>query len=337
MAADFKNHFLQNIKRFLKPSTQSSSGEGDTRAVRRERIIVFVVAYILALSMWFIVNLNGDYSISINVPLRTGDIPENMALVEGLPEFVQVEVSGNGWKLVNLYNNPPAVYVDVVEGEVNLFEQVRQRFSIEQDVSVLKVQPFVVSIGLEPKVSKKIPIKLNTKLAFMERYGLVGPTSIQPDSIVITGAASQVNDIDVWEIPDTLRLSNIRDDILEVIELEPIAPLIEYDVEEITFLGDVSEFTEGEVTVYIRTRNLPRGSVINYNPSSVTIRFDVPIEQYALVQNARPYEVYVPYEEILEDSTGFVTPDIEQVATQFQLKLRSFQPKAVAYFSVLEQ
>jgi hypothetical protein len=75
---------------------------------------------------------------------------------------------------------------------------------------------------------------------------------------------------------------------------------------------------------------------VNYNPSSVTIRFDVPIEQYSAVSKIRPYEVYVPYSKIVEDSTGFVTPDIQQTAEDYELKLRSFQPKAVAYFTVLD-
>ncbi len=291
----------------------------------------------MALSLWFIVNLNGDYRITINVPVEAGAVPLDMALVDGLPEFLQVEVSGDGWKLVNLYSNPPEIPIDVIEGEVNLFEQVRQRFTVEQDVSVLKVQPLFINIGLEPRISKKIPIELTTEIEFENRYGLVSEPFFQPDSITITGAQSHVAEIESWLIPDTLSLLNVREDISETIEITSIDPLIEYDIEEITYQADVSEFTEGEVNVYIRTRDIPRGSIINYNPSTVTIRFDIPIEQYAEVQNQRPYEVYVPYEEILEDSTGFVTPDIELVATEYQIKLRSFQPKAVAYFSVLDE
>ena len=111
--------------------------------------------------------------------------------------------------------------------------------------------------------------------------------------------------------------------------------MIELSETQISYEANVSEFTEGETTVYIRTRGLPRGQNVNYNPSSVTIKFDVPIEQFAEVEKVRPYEVYVPYSKILEDETGFVTPDIEQTAEQFQLRLRSFQPKAVAYFTVL--
>lgn len=335
MAAEEKNIILERIKSFFKASAPIS--DQDTRSKRRERITVFIIAYIMALSMWFIVNLNGDYRITINVPVEAGDVPPDMALVDGLPEFLQVEVSGDGWKLVNLYSNPPEIPIDVIEGEVNLFDQVRQRFTVEQDVSVIKVQPLLINIGLEPRISKKIPIELVTELDFEDRYGLVTTPRFEPDSITITGAQSHVDEIDSWLIPDTLTLANIRDDISEDVEIISIDPLISYDLEEIIFQADVSEFTEGEVSVYIRTRDIPRGSIINYNPSTVTIRFDIPIEQYAEVQNQRPYEVYVPFQEILEDSTGFVTPDIELVATEYEIKLRSFQPKAVAYFSVLDE
>ncbi len=334
--ADFnQNIIIQRIKQFFNAS--SPNQDQDFRARRRERIAVFIVAYIMALSLWFIVNLNGDYRITINVPVEAGIVPPNMALVDGLPEFLQVEVSGDGWKLVNLYSNPPEIPIDVVEGEVNLFDQVRQRFTVEQDVSVLKVQPLILSIGLEPRISKKIPIELETELEFEDRYGLVSNPVFQPDSITITGAESQVNEINRWVIPDTLKLTGIRDDISENIEIISIDPLIDYDVEEINFQADVSEFTEGEVNIIIRTRDIPRGSIINYNPSTVTIRFDIPIEQYTEIQNQRLYEVYVPYQEILDDSSGFVTPDIELIATDFEIRLRSFQPKAVAYFSVLDE
>jgi len=334
MAEPEKNIILQRLKRFFLVATPIA--DQDNRVKRRERIAVFIIAYIMALSLWFIVNLNGDYRITINVPVEVGAIPSNMALVDGLPEFLQVEVSGDGWKLVNLYSNPPEIPIDVIEGEVNLFDQVRQRFTVEQDVSVIKVQPLLINIGLEPRVSKKIPIKLVASLDYEERYGLVGSTYFEPDSLTVTGAESHVNEIESWIIPDTLFLSNLRDDISEKIEITSIDPLIDFDIEEITFKANISEFTEGEVNVFIRTRDIPRGSIINYNPSTVTIRFDIPIEQYAEVRNQKPYEVYVPYQEILEDSTGFVTPDIELVATEFQIKLRSFQPKVVAYFSVLD-
>lgn len=330
-----ENQYINRLKNLIKPGTKPGANEEEARFLRREKIVVFIGAYIMAVSLWFIVNLSGSFSLSLNVPVEPGNIPEDMALTEDLPEFVQVSISGDGWQLLNLYNDPPSVVINIEEDEINLFDQVRQRLSYLQEVDIAKVQPLILSVNMEPKVSKRVPVKINTDLQFQNRYGLVGQPSYAPDSITVTGAESKIAAIDLWEVRDTLRLRSIRDDISTKLPLKGSGGVIELSEQEIEFEAEVSEFTEGETTVYIRTRGLPRGQNVNYNPSSVTIKFDVPIEQYSDIINMQPYDVYVPYSKIVEDETGFVTPDIEQVADNFELRLRSFQPKAVAYFTVL--
>ncbi|MEX0844739.1 MAG: CdaR family protein [Balneolaceae bacterium] len=329
------NKILNRIKNYLKPGTKPGVEETEVKFLRREKIVVFIGAYIMAVSLWFIVNLSGSFSININIPVEPGNLPEDMALTEEFPEFVQASISGDGWQLLSLYNDPPRVIINIEDREINMFDQVRQRLSYLQGIDIAKVQPLLLSVNMESKASKKVPVILNTQLSFQNRYGLVGKPVITPDSVTITGAQSNIRNIEQWEVKDTLRLSNVRDDISATLQLAEKVGVIEISENEINFEADVSEFTEGETTVYIRTRNLPRGQNVNYNPSSVTIRFDVPIEQYSEVEKIRPYEVYVPYSKILEDSTGFVTPDIQQTAEQYELRLRSFQPKAVAYFTVL--
>lgn len=335
MAEITENEFINRIKNLLKPGTKPGTEETEAKFIRREKVVVFIAAYIMAVSLWFIVNLSTSFSISINIPIEPGNVPESMALTEDLPEFVQVGVSGEGWQLLNLYNDPPTIVINIEENEINLFEQVRQRLSYLQGIDIAKVQPLILSVDMEPKLSKRVPIRVNTDLKFQNRFALVGRPIVQPDSITLTGAESKIQDITEWAIQDTLKLSNIRDDISTTLKLKDSKGVIELSEQEITFEANVSEYTEGETTVYIRTRGLPRGQNVNYNPSSVTIKFDVPIEQFADVAKIRPYEVFVPYSKILEDSTGFVTPDIEQAADQYELRLRSFQPKAVAYFTVL--
>jgi YbbR domain-containing protein len=335
MADITENEIIKRIKSFLTPGTKPGAEETEARFIRRERVIVFIAAYIMAISLWFIVNLSGSFSININIPVEPGNVPDNMALTEELPEFVQVSISGDGWQLLNLYNDPPTVVINIEENEINLFDQVRQRLSYLQDIDIAKVQPLLLSVNMEPKVSKRVPVKINTDITFQNRFGLVGEPVFSPDSITITGAQSKISDINEWEVQDTLKLASVREDISVSLALEDSEGVIELSETEIIYEANVSEFTEGETTVYIRTRDLPRGQNVNYNPSSVTIKFDVPIEQFAEVEKVRLYEVYVPYSKILEDETGFVTPDVEQTAEQFELRLRSFQPKAVAYFTVL--
>ncbi len=335
MADISENKLIHAIKKFLRPGTKPGAEDAEVRFIRREKVIVFIAAYIMAISLWFIVNLSGSYSITLNIPIEPGNIPDDMALTESLPEFVQVGLSGEGWQLLSLYNDPPTVVINIEDKEINLFDQVRQRLSYLQDIDVAKVQPLILSVNMEPRISKKVPIRLNTMLSFKNRYGLVGKPNLIPDSITISGAESEVGNITEWVVKDTLKMEDVRNDISAIFPLENADGVITLSRNKITFKANVSEFTEGETTVYIRTRGLPRGQNVNYNPSSVTIKFDIPIEQYAKIGQVRPYEVYVSYSEIVEDSSGFVTPDIEQTADQFELRLRSFQPKAVAYFTVL--
>ncbi len=328
-----KDQVVAFFKKGVKPGSENPDGSVFTK----ESVLVFVFAYIIAISLWFAVNLNGIFNITVDMPIEVGAIPADRALTDELPETVEVSLTGTALPLIGIYNNPPSIPIDVDDEEVNLFNQVRQQMNSFQEIEVSKVEPILVSVNLEEKISKKVPLVLNWDIEFMDRYDLIETPVITPDSVTLTGAASQISSVSEWVIEDTLKLSGIRDDIDEDITLNNSNSLIDISLEEINFSAEVSEFTENEVTVYIRTRNLPRGQNITYNPSSITIKYDVPLEQFAEITNQTPYAVYVPYQKIEEDASGFVTPDIELIATEYALKLRSFQPRAVAYFSVVDQ
>ncbi|HAH50858.1 MAG TPA: hypothetical protein DCL80_06155 [Balneola sp.] len=337
MADNSYQNIKERILSYVKKGTKPGGDEAENKLVTKEGALVFVFAYLIAISLWFAVNLNGIFNISVNMPLEIGDIPADLALTDNLPEYVEVSLSGTALPLINLYNNPPSIPIDVEDSEVNLFNQVRQQINSYQEVEVSKVEPILISVNLEQKITKKVPIKLNWDLEFETRFGLISEPQISPDSVSITGAVSQMTAINEWVIEDTLKLSGVKDDIAQTIPVTNNNPLLELSLDEVSLTANVSEFTENEVSVYIRTRNLPRGQNITYNPSSIVIKYDVPLEQFSELQNETPYAVYVPYQKIQEDETGFVTPDIELVATKYALKIRSFQPKAVAYFSVVDQ
>lgn len=329
---NIKDRIFSYIKKGTKPGE-----EGEGKIMTRESILVFIFAYVIAISLWFAVNLNGIFNITVNMPLEVGSIPADLALTDELPEFVEVSLTGTALPLISLYNNPPSIPIDVSSSEVNLFNQVRQQMNSFQEVEVSKVEPILVSVSLEEKITKKVPLKLNWDITFEPRFGLISEPVISPDSISVTGAISQMGAITQWVIEDSLKLTGIKEDVNASVPIVNTNPLIDVSLENLTLTANVSEFTESEINVYIRTRDLPRGQNITYNPSSITIRYDVPLEQFAEISNQTPYVVYVPYRKIQEDGTGFVTPDIELIATKYALKLRSFQPKAVAYFSVVDQ
>ncbi len=322
----FKNRFF------------SSQEDEQGPLASKERIAVFLSAYILALAFWFAVNVNREYSLSVNMPIEIEELPPDLALSEEIPEAVAVSVNADWWQLASILNKPPTVSLQVSEdGEVNLFNEVRNEMSDLPSVRIDKVQPSIIAVNLEAKAERKIPVRLRTEITFQEQFGMVGRPVVTPDSIVVTGAASVIEDLDEWLVEDVLSIENARENIDIRISLESTDPLITLSYEELRYQARVSEFTEGEKVVFITTRGLPRNQNIAYNPSSLTIRYNIPIEEYATAQEEQLFEVFVPYRKIIDDSTGFVTPDIEVTATDLNIRVRDFLPKTIGYFVIVEE
>lgn len=299
-------------------------------------IIAFILAILFALSLWLIVNMGRDYSVTLEIPMRIVNLPADIALSTEIPEYASVSLSGEGWSLINLYTTPPTIQLNAETQQINLFEQVRQQLGSISDLNIMQVEPIIVSIETEQKMSKKVPIVTRVDMSLKDQFGIIGTPRMEPDSVTVTGAASKIDAIESWETEET--------DVVEVnqnlrVSLNLVRPESGVEVSPTTALYsvEVAEFTEAEVRVPIRTRNLPSGKAVTYNPSSITVRFDVPIEQFSAARDTRPFVAYVDYSRIEDDTTGLISPEIERVSDDFDVRLRSFQPTRVSYFNILPE
>lgn len=311
------------------------SNEDEIADVGRERIVVFAISLILAICLWFMVNLSRDFNLNIDLPIIVGGMPEDRALTEDLPETATVSISGEGWKLISIYNNPPSVNLSVTSSEVNLYDQVQRQMNATSEVNVQKVQPLMLTLNMEKRVSKTVPVKPVFEVSFEQQYGFIEEPTIQPDSVRISGAASLIEDITEWST-DSLLVSDVSTNITRTVKLQE-SELISRSQEEVQFTGKVAQFTEGEADIDLETHNLPEGSRISYSPSSITVKYDVPVNEYADIEDEELFEAYLTYQQIEEDTTGYVKPQIEHLSDNEHIKIRSFQPKEVAYFMVLDE
>lgn len=326
-----KERFLSFWSSFIK-----SNEESDIEESRKGKIVVFIVAFILALCLWLMVNLSRDYTLNINLPIVLGNMPADQALTEELPASATVSISGEGWQLINIYNNPPPVNLDVTKDEINLYEQVQKQISANPDLSVQKVQPLFLNLDLEQKVTKKIPVVSNVQVTFDDQYNFTGEPELEPDSITISGAGSVIRDIDQWETA-SVQLDDVESDISTTVALKESEALFSISPTQVTYRANVAQYTEGETRVNVESRNMPSGRSVTFSPSFITIKYNVPVNQYSEVQNlSNPFSAYITYQQIREDSTGFVVPNIETTASsEYNLEIRSFQPSSVSYFMVL--
>ncbi|MDZ7720383.1 MAG: hypothetical protein U5K72_16325 [Balneolaceae bacterium] len=313
-------------------------GEGSDidQSEKREKIIAFSIAFFISVCLWFIVNLSRDFNVTIQVPIQVANVPENEIVSSEIPEAATVNISGEGWNIIPVYNNPPRLLVTAQTEDVNLSEQLRNQINAFSDLNIIQVQPAQISIETEEKATKKVPIVSNVQLNLREQFRLLHDPEITPDSVTISGTASAIDSVTEWQTKK-VQLDALNGDIQRDVELEEPGSGLSLEIEAVNFQVQVAEFTEAEVRVPIRTVNLPAGRAVTYNPSAITVRFDVPLNQYSQIRDSRPFRAYVDYSVIEQDDSGRVEPEIEIVNEDFNIRIRSFQPERVSYFRIVPE
>lgn len=327
--------WIEQIRDFFTGQWGPTESE-DGRLITRQKILAFTIALIFSFSLWFIVNMGRDYNITIMLPVQVINLPDDIALSNEIPERAAVSVSGEGWNLFNVYTNPPTITLNVENQQVNLFEQVRQQISSMNDLNVMQVEPMLVDIETEQKITKKVPVESRIELTTRDQFGVLGTPEFQPDSVTVSGAASKIAEIEAWYTQPT-SINDVYRDLELNIELEAPESSIELNPASVIYRADIAEFTEAEVRVPVRSRNLPPGKAITFSPSSILVKFDVPIHQYTEVQNVQPFMAYVDYDRVENDTTGLITPQLERITEEFDVRMRSFQPTRVSYFNIIPQ
>ncbi len=308
--------------------------DDDSNFFSRQKVLGFLFAMLLSISLWFVVNMGRDFNINMMLPIQITNIPEDVALSSEVPDHAAVSISGEGWSLFNIYTNPPLITLSAENQQVNMFEHVRQQLSSISDVSVMQVDPMFIEIETEESVTKRVPVESRVNLSTRDQYGVLGSPRFSPDSVTVSGPASKVEEIDVWHTVES-EIQDVNTDLELTVELEDSVAGINVDPQRVLFRADVVEFTEAQVRIPVRARDLPSGVAITFSPSSILVRYDVPIDQYNDVQSVRPFIAYVDYERIEADTTGLITPELEKVTDEFEVRLRSFQPTRVSYFNIL--
>jgi len=326
---------MENITNFFsgKFKLEESEDEED-KLFTRQKVFAFTFAMLFSVALWFIVNMGRDYTMTMELPIMITNLPDDIALSTEVPDNASVSVSGEGWSLFNLYINPPRVTLNVEAQQINMFEQVRSQIGSMSDLSVMQVDPMFLEIETEMRVSKKVPVESQIEIITENQFGVLGPAQITPDSITVTGPASRVEEVTVWNTADT-EVNDVRSDLEMTVDLQAPGSGITITPSTVTFRAEIAEFTEAEVRIPVRSRGLPSGRAVTFSPSSILVKYDVPLEYFNEVQSIRPFVAFVDFERLQQDTTGLITPELEKVTDEYDVRLRSFQPTRISYFNIV--
>jgi YbbR domain-containing protein len=276
---------------------------------------IAIFSTVFAVLLWLFVALTSEYQTTITLPLIIENLKPSRSLVKPLPATITAKVRGTGWQLLRLHSLPDSRYAldlsDISSRKRFITrEDYQERLHIPVSVQVLEVRPETLTVVLEDRIFRKVPIVLKTDLSFREGYGIVGNVRISPDSAVLSGPESILGNIAEWSTK-TLQYSNLKSGIETRIDLsDTLAFSVAVHPKNVTVQFEVQPTAEKSFQdVAIEVSHVPEDRTVVLIPPTIAFVIRGGVNQIAAVE-MKDFRPYIDFKTILLDTTGKIKPSI---------------------------
>lgn len=255
--------------------------------VERKRFLVLVTCLCCAIAAWLFMALNNKYVYTAKTVLIYKDFPQKKAFRALQTDTVDLQVEGTGWQLLfaRLRVNPQSIKVSLDKLNNKNFivftEQLAQvNNQLETSQKIISVKPDTLYFDFSRRTSKRVPVKLISKLSFLKQYAVVSEIKLTPSYVNISGPQEELARIKEW-YTDTLKLTDLQSSAHTRVTIKANnLPNISIYPRSVGVKIPVDEFTEKTVEVPLNVMNNKEFFDIKLYPKKVKVTFMVALSRY---------------------------------------------------------
>ncbi|MFQ3598707.1 MAG: hypothetical protein SNJ55_08750 [Chloroherpetonaceae bacterium] len=299
------------------------------------RVPAIVGSLFFALLIWFFVAMTKRYTAAVSLPLVIKTEGATRTVKGEYPLRIQVKLESEGWKILSLYLGQTEWAIDLsneVQKDVLEIETLAKASQyikpLPEGMKVLEVEPEVLELELDEKITKRVPIRLPTPPTAQSGFVVRPNVQIQPESLTVSGARSVLEQITVWktELPTGRTVAN--DFQFELLLDDTLSGIVTRSVSKVKVRGTAEQLSESEFRdVPISLLKSKRPVYVTLIPSRVSVILSGAVSDLAKVR-AESLAVIIDGEKLLNDTTGFIAPTVKHPKT---LELRRTLPEKVQY------
>ncbi len=289
---------------------------------------IFTFCLLASCLLWFTFSMQETYTQFFDFPTEVQNLPDDQALTLVPPSSIRVHVEGEGIQLLRLYYNPPTITIDASLSVIDLEVLAAEAAS---NVRSESVTPSSIVLQKEARIEKRIPIRSRLEINTADGYLAIGPVTLTPDSVTVSGAVSILDRLSYW---NTVRLTRneSKDSVRVILSLaDTLKELVEVSILETEAWSVVPQFTDGSREIEVRVKDGVNSMPVSFEPARTTVTYQVPVDQFDLAQEATDFYAFVSFEEIRSDTTGKVYPLVNPPAGLILREIRIF-PDAFRYY-----
>lgn len=283
--------------------------------MRKRNLHIVIIAALFGVMAWASVSLREQYVVTVTAPFVLEDIPDGWAVRSPLPPSMQLRFRGDGWRLATMLMGgvPRLVFSagTLLPGNKPItFNDVAERVLLTPGIQLLDVKPDSVRIDLDRSVRKRVPVVLDCIASFREGYGQVGPTSVAPDSVTITGAESLLRGVESWKT-EHRAFENLRAPLDASVPLTPPgAHVFAFSAPSVRVSIWVEPFAEKVFSgIPVDVTGVPPNREVILIPPRIELVVRAGIKQLSTLSQP-DFHVSASYARIAADSTGAVDAEV---------------------------
>lgn len=212
----------------------------DWRSVVLENWPYKLAAAVLALLLWLNVTAEERQEFPVPTDVQVELRDPGWVLIEVVPEQVRTVFQGLRGPVMP---RMPVIrhVVDSVTGpqmEIELTPEMVRGYDRELDLRPIGVRPQNVELRLERRVSARVPVEPRLRLRPAPGFSVVRPVLLQPDSVTLRGAESEVASVGAVQTEEAA-LEELRRTVTRELQVQPPDGLSHLDWEPGTVLATV--------------------------------------------------------------------------------------------------
>lgn len=302
-------HQLQNTKQFVR---------NFLRINNTREFLVFLFFLFIAFVFWYMMTINGEYEMEFSPKLKLKNVPEDVMVIEPLPERIDIVLKDRGDKLVEYKTRGKLkeLVVDYrqyanVKGRTAIYGGALNKLVTSQlasSTAVLSVSLDTLQYYVASAQGVKVPVKVNGTVEASRHYG-IGSITLEPDSVTVYASQAYLDSLEMVYTPE-VHYAGLTDSISAVLTLDAGVRGVKIVPSEVLLGVSVSPYVTKSVDVLITGYLFPYGTSIKTFPSKAKVVFRVSLEDYAMVSE-KDFALQVHYSQIQDNASGKVTPRLE--------------------------
>ncbi len=248
----------------------------DNRWFYNYRIKLF--SLLSALLLWFYVITDNNFEYALKVPVHLINMPSDWMLTQPIPLHIKVLFSGSGKSLLSLHYRKKRMDINMkrIHNKVLLPLSIDMIQGIPEDLNVVPlkiISPESIFIELDRFITKKLPIQAQISIIPMDGYTQVGEISILPDSLVVSGPQSLVNNIDKIMTEEKTYRNLVKPLSNKIAIIPPQWETVQYAASQTTFYADIQRIGEKTISeIPVQVIGLPKNMKATVIPSTLSVK-----------------------------------------------------------------